>query len=80
MVAQVKAWGNGQGVRFSKKLLETLDIHLDEYLNVEIVDGNIVLSKTFKHKTLEDRAKESGEEFEPLEEIDWGEPAGREVW
>ncbi len=29
MQTQVKAWGNGQGIRFSKELLDTLDIHLD---------------------------------------------------
>ncbi|MCD8301000.1 MAG: AbrB/MazE/SpoVT family DNA-binding domain-containing protein [Clostridiales bacterium] len=80
MVAQVKAWGNGQGVRFSKELLETLGIHLNDYLQVKVVNEDIVLSKTFKHKTLEERTAECGGKLGPYEESDWGEPVGREVW
>jgi len=80
MVTQVKAWGNGQGIRFSKELLDTLGIRLNEYLNVKVVDGDIVLSKTFKHRTLEERAAEYGGELNLTEELSWGEPVGREVW
>ncbi len=80
MVTQVKAWGNGQGIRFSKELLDSLGIRLNEYLQVNIVNGDIVLSKTFKHKTLEERAEEFDGKLGPYEELDWGDPAGREEW
>ncbi len=80
MVAQVKAWGNGQGIRFSKEFLDGLGIHLNEYLQVKIVDGDIVLSKSFKHQTLEERAAEYGGKLGPYEELSWGEPVGREEW
>ncbi|MCD8151790.1 MAG: AbrB/MazE/SpoVT family DNA-binding domain-containing protein [Clostridiales bacterium] len=80
MVTQVKSWGNGQGIRFSKDLLDTLGIHLNEYLNIKIVDGDIVLSKTCKHKTLEERAAEYDGELNLDNEISWGESVGREVW
>ncbi len=80
MVTQVKAWGNGQGIRFSKELLDSLGIRLNEYLQVNIVNGDIVLSKTFKHKTLEERAEEFDGKLGPYEEFDWGDPAGREEW
>ncbi len=80
MVTQVKAWGNGQGIRFSKEFLDSLGIRLNEYLQVNIVNGDIVLSKTFKHKTLEERAEEFDGKLGPYEEIDWGSPTGREEW
>ncbi len=80
MVTQVKSWGNGQGIRFSKELLDSLGINLNEYLNINIVDGDIVLSKTVKHKTLEERAAAYGGKVGSYDSVSWGEPEGREVW
>ncbi len=80
MVAQVKAWGNGQGIRLSKELLNSLNIHKDDLLDIKVEDGKIILSKTFKHKTLEERVKEFGGEMPKFEEYNWGQPEGREVW
>lgn len=80
MVAQVKAWGNGQGVRFSKELLDTIDVHIDDFLDIQIKDGSIILSKTFKHKTLEERAADFEGKVGPYEEFSWGDAEGREQW
>lgn len=80
MMSQVKTWGNSQGIRLSKELLESIGIHINDFLNVKVVNGDIVLSKTFKHKTLEERAKEFNGEVGPYEEFQWGEPVGREIW
>ncbi len=80
MVAQVKAWGNGQGVRFSKELLDTIGVHVDEFLDVEVKDGCLILSKTFRHKTLEERAAEVEDQVGPYEEFAWGTAEGREQW
>lgn len=80
MIAQVKAWGNGRGVRFSKELLDTIGVHVDEFLDVQIKDGSIILSKTFKHKTLEERVTEFQRKMGPYEEFLWGEAEGREHW
>lgn len=81
MVAQVKAWGNSQGIRLPKELLALTGINQDDYLDIEILDGDILLKKTKKrHRTLEERAKEFGGKLGPYEEFDWGEPVGRERW
>ena len=80
MVTQVKAWGNSQGVRLSKDLLSLANIKNIDYLTIEVVDGNIVLKKTFKHRTLEERAEEFGGKLGPYQEYDWGEPVGRDRW
>lgn len=55
MLAQVKAWGNSQGIRLSKDILDDAGIRANDFLNISVVDGNIVLSKIFRHKTLEER-------------------------
>lgn len=43
-------------------------------------DGTIILTKQFKHKTLEERAAEYGGQLNLDGEYDWGTPIGREVW
>lgn len=80
MVVQVKAWGNSQAVRLPKDLLESVGIRLNDFLNIEVQGDSIVLSKTFKHKTLEERAAEFSGKIGPYEEFEWGEPVGREQW
>lgn len=80
MIAQVKAWGNGQGVRFSKELLDTIGVRVDEFLDVQVKDGSIILTKTFKHKTLEERTAELQGKIGPYKEFSWGQEEGREQW
>ncbi len=81
MTTQIKAWGNSQGVRLPKELLSLAGIQNNDILDVEVIDGSIVLKKAgFKHMTLEERAQEYGGKLEPYDEFDWGEPVGRERW
>ena len=80
MQAQVKAWGNSQGIRISKDILQEANFAIDDVLDVKVVDGMITLAKPFRHKTLEERAAEFNGKLNLDGEYDWGEPAGREVW
>lgn len=56
--AQIKTWGNSRGVRLSRDILESIGARPDDSLGIEIKNDSIVLSKTFKHRTLEERAVE----------------------
>ena len=58
MQAQVREWGNSQGIRLSKEILKSAGIALNEMLEVTVSDGVITLAKPFRHKTLEERAAE----------------------
>lgn len=80
MQAQVREWGNSQGVRLSKEILQSAGIAVNEVLDVTVSDGMIVLVKPFRHKTLEERAAEYDGKLMLDGEYDWGEPVGREVW
>lgn len=80
MQAQIKEWGNSQGIRLSKEILKSAGIAVNETLEVTVSDGVITLTKTFRHKTLEERAAEFNGELMLDGEYDWGKPAGREVW
>mgnify|MGYP006386449725 FL=1 len=80
MQAQVKEWGNSQGIRLPKEALREEGIALNEVLDVKVSNGVITLVKTFRHKTLEERAAEYDGKLLLDGEYDWGEPVGREVW
>ena len=80
MQTQVKEWGNSQGIRLSKEILESSGISLNETLNITVFDGTIVLTKAFKHRTLEERALDYNGELLLDGEYDWGESVGREIW
>ena len=80
MHAQVKEWGNSQGISLPKEVLKSAGIGLNEILDVTVSNGVITLAKSFRHKTLEERAAEFDGKLMLDGEYDWGEPAGREVW
>ena len=80
MQTTVKAWGNSQGIRLPKEVLQDVGITLNEVLNVTVKNGVITLTKAFAHRTLEERAAEFDGKLMLDGEYDWGEPVGREVW
>ncbi len=53
---------------------------IDDVLDVTVTDGEIKLSRSFRHKTLEERAAEYGDKLGLDGEYDFGEPVGREYW
>lgn len=80
METQVVKWGNGQGIRIPRLVMNELGIRVNDTLLMEIEDGKIILRrKTFRHRSLEERAAAYGGKLGPYTEYDWGEPEGREV-
>ena len=95
MEIQVVKWGNGQGIRIPKLILQELDIRVNDTLlilqeldirvndtlSMEVRGEQIIIEKVkFKHRSLEERARAYGGKLGPYTEFDWGEPKGREVW
>lgn len=80
MEVQVKSWGNSQGVRISKEILQEANIAVNDILDMKVVNGMITLMKPNRHKTLEERAKKFNGELNLDGEFQWGESVGREVW
>lgn len=80
MQAQVKEWGNSQGIRFPKEVLKNAGIAVNDILDVTVSNGIITLTKPFRHKTLEERAAEFDGSLNLDGEYDWGDPVGKEEW
>ena len=83
-------WGNSQGVRIPKKMLELLGIKDNDKLNIVLEESSIVITPTKKRsKTLKERFEEFYQmDFEQaiannpytFEEVDFGGAVGDEVW
>lgn len=80
MQAQVKTWGNSQGIRISKDILREANVEINDVLDVKVSDGMIMLVKPFRHRTLEERTAEFDGKLNLDGEFDCGEQVGREVW
>ena len=80
MQAQVREWGNSQGIRLSKEILNSAGIAVNEVLDVTVSNGMITLKKPFRHRTLEERAAEFDGKLMLDGEYNWGDAVGREVW
>ena len=74
----VKQWGNSQGIRIPKSILDELGVGVSDMLQMCVEDGAIVLRKSYKHKTFEERLAEYDNKISACE-YDWGEPQGKEI-
>ncbi len=74
----IRTWGNSQGIRIPKDILNKLNLKSSDVLDILVKDDTIVLKKAFKHKTFEERLAEYNGKIE-ITEFDWGEPKGREI-
>ena len=78
MLSQVSKWGNSQGIRISKKVLQNARIGLNDQVEITARDNMIIIVPSNK-KTLSWYL--DGYDDEP-DRYDWGnsdEPKGREL-
>ena len=74
----VRPWGNSQGIRLNKTILEAAKINLEDILQVETSENMIILKKIQKHKTFEERLAEYNGEIS-ICDFDWGDPLGKQL-
>lgn len=75
---QIQSWGNSQAVRLPKIILESAQLNLDEKVEIQVVDGSIIIKKA-KPKTFKELI--AGYEGDlTSEEWDTGRPVGKEVF
>ncbi|MDD4698931.1 MAG: AbrB/MazE/SpoVT family DNA-binding domain-containing protein [Oscillospiraceae bacterium] len=82
MVTNIVKWGNSQGIRIPKPLLESLDLKDNDMVELIIENNYLVIKKKEKtntYKTIQERFENYNDEYEPIE-IDWGAPVGDEIW
>ena len=82
MNTKIQKWGNSQGLRFPKHVLQEAHIKVGDELNIFVSDGKIIIEplnnirNKYNIKELVSRMPKNY----LSKELDWGEPAGKEEW
>ena len=82
MVTKIQRWGNSQGLRLAKQVLEDACISVGDDVDVTARDGMIVIAPVRRvrgKQSLQELVSRIPSNYK-TREIDWGEPVGREVW
>ena len=82
MITKIQKWGNSQGLRLGKQVLEEARIAVGDSVDVAARDGVIVIApvKRIRGKqSLQDLVSRIPRNYK-TGELDWGRPRGREVW
>jgi antitoxin MazE len=82
MVTKIQKWGNSQGLRLGKQVLEEARIAVGDSVDVAARDGVIVIAplKRIRGKqSLQELVSRIPRNYK-TRELDWGKPRGREVW
>ena len=76
---RVTRWGNSLAVRIPKALAEQTDLHEGSEVELSITDGALTVRPRARGYTLEQLLDEVTPENRH-DEIDWGEPQGKQAW
>lgn len=84
----IRRWGNSQGIRLSKEVMTKMGFEEDDKIKLSIDNGKMLIEKVNKPKylnlreRLEDFYKKPIDEIyvESTQEVDVGNPIGKELW
>lgn len=82
MLTKIQKWGNSQGLRFPKTVLEEVNMHVGDEVNISVQAGKIVVERVNKvhgRYDIRDLVTQMPDDYE-VEEVDWSTPLGKEVW
>jgi antitoxin MazE len=82
MVTRIQKWGNSQGLRLAKQVLEDAHMSVGEDVDVTAQDGLIVIAPARRirgKQSLQELVSRIPKHYK-VEEMDWRGPVGKEVW
>ncbi len=79
MTTTIQKWGNSQGVRIPKILLDAVQWGENEEIVIQAVDDKLILTKAKGRKTIQELFDGFSGTYDACD-IDWGEPIGEEIW
>ena len=79
-VLKIQKWGNSQGIRIPKKMLETLDLKVNDSISIEEGENCLKIKKVEeKLSNIEKLFLNYEDEYEKID-LDWDNEVGKEVW
>ena len=82
MVTKIQKWGNSQGLRLAKQVLEDARLSVGDDVDVTARDGLIFIAPARRvrgKRSLQELVSRIPKKYK-AEEMDWGEPVGKEDW
>jgi antitoxin MazE len=82
MVTKIQKWGNSQGLRLARQILEDARISIGDDVEVAVREGMIVIAPVRRirgRQSLQELVARIPKNYKS-EETDWGKPVGNEVW
>jgi len=82
MVTKIQKWGNSQGLRLARQVLDDAHISVGDEVDVTTRDGMIVIvpARRIRGKqSLQELVSRIPKNYKP-QEVDWGKPVGKEAW
>jgi len=82
MLAKIQKWGNSQGLRLTKNLLEAAQLDVGDEVDVSVKNGAMIVKPAKRIRgrhNLKDLVARIPQNYE-TGEVDWGEPVGKEIW
>ena len=82
MLTKIQKWGNSQGLRFPKTLLEEVDMHVGDKVHIFVHEGKIIVepvSNVHGRYDIKALVAQMPDDYQ-VEELDWGSPEGMEAW
>jgi antitoxin MazE len=82
VLTKVQKWGNSQGLRLTKQILEDAGIGIGDEVDITARDGVIVIAPVRRvrgKRSLQELVSRIPKTYKSSE-VEWGEPVGREVW
>ena len=82
MITKIQKWGNSQGLRLARNILEVARLGVGDEVDVAVQDGIIIVAPIRKIRgrhRLDDLVARIPADYH-ASEVDWGEPIGREAW
>ena len=79
-VSKIQKWGNSQGIRIPKKMLETLDLKVNDSISIEEGENCLKIKKVEeKLSNIEKLFLNYEGEYEKID-LDWDNVVGKEIW
>jgi antitoxin MazE len=80
MNTKVRKWGNSLAVRIPKVVADEVGIYEETSVELDNIDGKIVISPSAKHKYSLDALLSKVKKNNIHGEIDAGDSTGKEIW
>ncbi len=82
MLTKIQSWGNSQGLRIPKSILQDSDISVGDEVDISIQGGRIVVEPSNKVRGRYDLKKLVSKipKNHKVKEEPWGKPLGKETW